>query len=70
MSINQNSKKLTEQVNQTLRENRNVETAYNKIQHRYDYEHYQEDKPPIVHFDKTASEARRRMHHLRKTTNQ
>ena len=66
MSINQNSKKLTEAVNQSLRENRNIETAYDKIQHRYEFDHYREPKPPIVHFDKSASDARRRIHHLRK----
>jgi hypothetical protein len=66
MSLNQNSKKLTKEVNQTIRENLNINTAYDKIQTAYDYESYREYKLPIVHFDTTSAKARRKLIKIRK----
>ena len=70
MSINQKYKELTQLINSELASNRNTGTAYDKIRTQCEYKEYREPKPPIVHFDTTASEARRKMHHFRKTTNQ
>jgi hypothetical protein len=66
MSINTHSKELTQLVNQELATNRNLGTAYDKIRNQVEYKDYREPKPPIVHFDKTAVEARRRLRNIRK----
>jgi hypothetical protein len=66
MSINQHSPKLKNLINSELATNRNLGTAYDKIRTQVEYKDYIEPKPPIVHFDSTSADARRKIHHLRK----
>jgi hypothetical protein len=66
MSINTHSKELTQLINSELASNRNLGTAYDKIRTQCEYKEYREPKPPIVHFDKTSADARRRLRNIRK----
>jgi hypothetical protein len=66
MSINTHSKELTQLVNSELANNRNTGTAYDKIRAQVEYKDYRDPKAPIVHFNSTAAEARRRLRNIRK----